>query len=166
MRQTVPIQFWVMMNNHFQDVQDRFPEKMAWARKHYRVENLTYRKLLSYFGAVQVPQCCRLSFPRSQVSWEDDGILYIDIGNHNYKALFPDVAKFMNFNAGTTGDLLEVTEKSHPDIFHALPMSYGTLGFVVGVTLKVVPYRPYIRIEYFPTRTLEETTSLLKQLTR
>ena len=65
-----------------------------------------------------------------------------------------------------TGDLLEVTEKSHPDIFHALPMSYGTLGFVVGVTLKVVPYRPYIRIEYFPTRSLEETTNLLKQLTR
>ena len=65
-----------------------------------------------------------------------------------------------------TGDLLDVTEKSHPDIFQALPMSYGTLGFVVGVTLKVVPYRPYIRIEYFPTRTLEETTSLLKQLTR
>ena len=65
-----------------------------------------------------------------------------------------------------TGDLLEVTEKSYPDIFHALPMSYGTLGFVVGVTLKVVPYRPYIRIEYFPTRSLEETTNLLKQLTR
>ena len=65
-----------------------------------------------------------------------------------------------------TGDLLEVTESSHPDIFHALPMSYGTLGFVVGVTLKVVPYRPYIRIEYFPTRSLQETTSLLKQLTR
>ena len=65
-----------------------------------------------------------------------------------------------------TGDLLEVTENSHPDIFHALPMSYGTLGFVVGVTLKVVPYRPYIRIEYFPTRSLQETTSLLKQLTR
>jgi len=65
-----------------------------------------------------------------------------------------------------TGDLLEVTESSHPDIFHALPMSYGTLGFVVGVTLKVVPYRPYIRVEYFPTRSLQETTSLLKQLTR
>ena len=33
--------------------------------------------------------------------------MYIDIGNHNYKALIPDVAKFMNFNAGTTGDLME-----------------------------------------------------------
>ena len=65
-----------------------------------------------------------------------------------------------------TGDLLEVTEKSYPDIFHALPMSYGTLGFVVGVTMKVVTYRPYIRIEYHPTRSLEQTTNLLKQLTR
>ena len=46
-RQNVPIQFWVMVNNHVQDVQDRFPEKMAWARTHYRVENLTHRKLLA-----------------------------------------------------------------------------------------------------------------------
>ena len=86
LRQNVPIQFWVMMNKHFQDVQERFPEKMAWARNHYRVEKLTHRKLLSYFGAVKVPQCCRLSFPRSQVAWEENGVLCIDIMNRNYKA--------------------------------------------------------------------------------
>ena len=30
----VPIQFWVMMNEHFQDVQDRFPEEMTRFRTH------------------------------------------------------------------------------------------------------------------------------------
>ena len=96
-----------MMNNHFQDVEERFPEQMARARTHYRVEKLTHRKLLSYFGAVKVPQCCRLSFPRSQVSWEEDGVLYVDICNRNYKALIPDVAQEMHFNTETTGDLIE-----------------------------------------------------------
>ena len=33
--------------------------------------------------------------------------MYIGIENPNYKALIPDVAKFMNFNDETTGDLLE-----------------------------------------------------------
>ena len=33
--------------------------------------------------------------------------MYIDICNHNNKALIPDVAQFMNFNTETTGDLIE-----------------------------------------------------------
>ena len=33
--------------------------------------------------------------------------MYIDICSHNYKALIPDVAQFMNFNTETTGDLVE-----------------------------------------------------------
>jgi len=64
------------------------------------------------------------------------------------------------------GELLEVTEASHPDIFRALPMSYGTLGYVVGVSLRVLPHRPFIRLEYFPTSSLAQTTSTLERLTR
>ena len=71
------------------------------------MDNITQRKLLSKFGAVKVPQCCRLSFPRSQVAREENGVLYIDIGSHNYQALIPDVAQFMNFNTETTGELMK-----------------------------------------------------------
>ena len=64
------------------------------------------------------------------------------------------------------GDVMVVTEEENPDIFHALPMSYGTLGFVVSVKLKLEPYKPYIRLEYHPTRSLEETTRQFEEQTR
>ena len=35
--------------------------------------------------------------------------------------------------------------------------SYGTLGFLVQVTLKVVEYKPYIRLEYRPCYSLDQT---------
>ena len=35
--------------------------------------------------------------------------------------------------------------------------SYGTLGFLVQVTLKVVEHKPYIRLEYRPCYSLEQT---------
>ena len=34
------------------------------------------------------------------------------------------------------------------DLFYALPWSYGTLGLIVGATLKVIPCKPYVRISY------------------
>ena len=37
--------------------------------------------------------------------------------------------------------------------------SYGTLGFLTLVTLKVVPYKPYVRLEYRPCYSLEETVA-------
>ena len=62
---------------------------------------------MSYFGAVKVPQCCRLSFPRSQVAREEDKVLYIGIKHRNDQARLPDVAQFMNFNTETTGELMK-----------------------------------------------------------
>ena len=61
------------------------------------------------------------------------------------------------------GECLLVSEENHPDIFRALPMSYGTLGFIVSVKLRLLKYRPYIRLEYRPTTSLEETTALLEK---
>ena len=53
------------------------------------------------------------------------------------------------------GTLVRVTEDSHPDLFRALPWSHGTLGLLVGLELKVIPIKPYIRMRYTPVRTQE-----------
>jgi FAD/FMN-containing dehydrogenase len=34
-------------------------------------------------------------------------------------------------------------------------MSYGTLGFLTSITIKMIPYKPYLRITYRPTYSLE-----------
>ena len=35
------------------------------------------------------------------------------------------------------------TEK--PELFAAVPFSYGTLGFLVSVDIDIIPYKPYIK---------------------
>ena len=64
------------------------------------------------------------------------------------------------------GETLTVSEEHHADIFHALPMSYGTLGFVVSAKLRLVRYLPFLRLEYRPTRSLEDSARLLEQEAR
>jgi len=34
-------------------------------------------------------------------------------------------------------------------------MSYGTLGFLTSITIKMIPYKPYIKITYRPTYSLD-----------
>lgn len=50
------------------------------------------------------------------------------------------------------GSFVRVTEADHPDLFRALPWSHGTLGLLVGLELKVVPIKPYVRLRYIPVR--------------
>ena len=45
--------------------------------------------------------------------------------------------------------------ETNSDLFHAIPMSYGTLGFLTSITIKLIPYKPYLRITYRPTYSLD-----------
>lgn len=48
------------------------------------------------------------------------------------------------------GSFVRVTEASHPDLFRALPWSHGTLGLLVGLELRTIPIKPFIRMRYTP----------------
>lgn len=54
------------------------------------------------------------------------------------------------------GRLLRATRTEHPDLYHALPWSHGTLGFLVAVELRVVRVKSHVWLQYFPCRTTEE----------
>jgi delta24-sterol reductase len=56
-----------------------------------------------------------------------------------------------------TGDVLHVTrdDAQHADLFRALPLSHGTLGFLVGLQLRVVPAKAWVELTYTPCRTFE-----------
>jgi delta24-sterol reductase len=41
-------------------------------------------------------------------------------------------------------------EGEHADLFHAFPWSHGSLGLLVGLTLKVIPIKKYVRVDYTP----------------
>jgi len=41
-------------------------------------------------------------------------------------------------------------QDNDPDLFYAVPWSYGTLGFLVSAEIQIVPAKKYVRMEYFP----------------
>lgn len=49
------------------------------------------------------------------------------------------------------GSLVEATkDNKYSDLYKCLPWSHGSLAFLVALTLKVVPVKPYIKMKYIP----------------
>jgi delta24-sterol reductase len=55
-----------------------------------------------------------------------------------------------------------VVLETNSDLFHAIPMSYGTLGFLTSITIKMIPYKPYIKLTYRPTYSLDSFVKVRK----
>jgi delta24-sterol reductase len=62
------------------------------------------------------------------------------------------------------GRLVRASATENSDLFRALPWSHGTLGFLVAAELKIVPVKPYIRLDYIPCQTMEELRSKIDAL--
>ena len=63
------------------------------------------------------------------------------------------------------GSVITANKDVNTDIFHAVPMSYGTLGFLTAVSIRIIPYKPFVRLEYTPARTLDEVTEVFTNAT-
>lgn len=62
------------------------------------------------------------------------------------------------------GSLRQVTRESDPALFHALPWSHGTLGFLTAVELKIRPIEPTIYMKYIPCHSMAELASKMREL--
>jgi hypothetical protein len=50
-----------------------------------------------------------------------------------------------------SGEVVECgRDGPNKDLFDALPWSYGTLGFLVSVTIEIVPCKPFVAVHYIP----------------
>ena len=61
------------------------------------------------------------------------------------------------------GEVTIADLENNTDLFHSLPFSYGTLGFLTSATVRIVEYKPYVKLTYRPTYSLKETCQLLEQ---
>lgn len=52
------------------------------------------------------------------------------------------------------GSLINCSKQENSDLFYAVPWSYGTLGFLTAVEIKIIPATQYIRLKYEPVRGL------------
>ncbi|CAG9760209.1 unnamed protein product [Ceutorhynchus assimilis] len=46
------------------------------------------------------------------------------------------------------GSLVKCSKDENPDLFYAIPWSYGTLGILTAVEIKLVPAKKYVRLTY------------------
>ncbi len=46
------------------------------------------------------------------------------------------------------GRLLTCSCREHPDLFYGFPNSYGTLGYALGLTVRLIPAKPYVRLTH------------------
>jgi len=86
----------------------------------------------------------------------------IETTSHRYGFLFETVEAYEI----VTGDgrLIRASRQENADLFHSLPWSHGTLGFLVAVELKVIPVKKYMRLEYLPFHSQEEFCRTFQEL--
>ncbi|XP_022165328.1 delta(24)-sterol reductase-like isoform X3 [Myzus persicae] len=59
------------------------------------------------------------------------------------------------------GDLITCSEAENPDVFESIPFSYGTLGFLTAIDIRIMPAKKYVRLQYRPISSLEKIQSSL-----
>ncbi len=53
------------------------------------------------------------------------------------------------------------SQDQDPELFTAIPLSYGTLGFLTAVDIDIIPYKPWIELTYHPTKSLDTLVELM-----
>lgn len=77
----------------------------------------------------------------------------VETSSHKY-GLFQYICE--SFDVVTAeGKLLHCSDTENEALFYTLPWSHGTLGFLVAAELKIIPAKPYVKLQYKPVYTLE-----------
>jgi FAD/FMN-containing dehydrogenase len=47
-----------------------------------------------------------------------------------------------------TGEIVACSKNEHADLFYSFPNSYGTLGYVLKLKVKLIPVKPFVKLEH------------------
>jgi len=83
----------------------------------------------------------------------------IEGSSHKY-GLFADIVEACEVVIGDA-TLVRATREVCADLFHALPWSYGALGILVAIELRIIPCKPWVRLRYQPAYSLAEACEML-----
>ena len=62
------------------------------------------------------------------------------------------------------GSLVRATrDNEHSDLYHCLPWSHGTLGFLVALELKIIKVQPYVHMKYIPVKGQKKYCDLIRE---
>jgi len=81
----------------------------------------------------------------------------VETSSHKY-GLFQYICE--SFDIVTAeGKLLHCSAAENAELFHAIPWSHGSLGFLVAAELRIIKAHRYVRLSYQPTYSLDETVA-------
>lgn len=64
------------------------------------------------------------------------------------------------------GDIVVANEQSHPDLFHGIACSYGSIGIITKIKLQLLPVTPNIELEYIRVTSYDEALGLISKTTK
>jgi delta24-sterol reductase len=86
----------------------------------------------------------------------------IESSSHKY-GLFADIVKSVEIVLADSR-VVRASATENADLFHALPFSYGSLGFLTAVELAIIPAKSHVRVQYVPVRGLSEIVKRFTEL--
>lgn len=63
------------------------------------------------------------------------------------------------------GELLTVSPQENADLFNGIAASYGSVGIITLVKLRLIPTKDFVKLNYHTIRSFDEATNLIKQKT-
>jgi len=87
----------------------------------------------------------------------------IESTSHKY-GLFQFICQAYELVLGD-GSVVWCSPTEKPDLFLAIPFSYGTIGFLTCVDLDIVPYKPFLKLTYHNVKTLDKAVDKFKEVT-
>lgn len=64
------------------------------------------------------------------------------------------------------GSVVTCSKDQRPELYYAVPWSYGTLGILTCVEFKIVPAKKYVRLEYEPLKTIDEFAQRFEKISK
>nr|UMK68234.1 delta-24-sterol reductase [Bactericera cockerelli] len=59
--------------------------------------------------------------------------------------------------------VVQCSKENDPDLFYAVPWSYGTLGFLTAVEIQLIPVKKYVQLQYVALKSLPDLEHHLKK---
>eukprot|EP00471_Norrisiella_sphaerica_P002563 CAMPEP_0184485168 /NCGR_PEP_ID=MMETSP0113_2-20130426/6811_1 /TAXON_ID=91329 /ORGANISM="Norrisiella sphaerica, Strain BC52" /LENGTH=580 /DNA_ID=CAMNT_0026866499 /DNA_START=229 /DNA_END=1971 /DNA_ORIENTATION=+ len=58
----------------------------------------------------------------------------------------------------------KISAESDPELFYALPWSYGTIGFLSSVKCRIIKAKPFVHVTYIPTFSAKDLSSKMNEI--
>merc|ERR1712223_240276 len=62
------------------------------------------------------------------------------------------------------GSVVKASREENTDLYHCLPWSHGSLAFLDGLKLKIIPTKPYIHMKYIPVHGQKQYCDMIRKL--